>query len=186
MKDIIKVKVVLKGIINWYKVGEIYEVESPAVDKWNSDIGSHVLSYVLSDNSQIWLRAEHCEIVQPTLQEQLQSAKDNVVAIEKQLAEEAKREANKPFYQQDYERVVAQFRKCAGRKVFESYTNNWCAEISIDSVGYDSYQSWISFAMFGVWFDSVDSVENAIKEVGEDNLRKAWSYEMSIGLGENV
>lgn len=183
MKDIIKVKVVRKGSSNWYRVGETYEVENPPVEKWNSDIGSSVLSYVVSDNRCIWLRAEHCEIVEPPLQERLQAAKDAVAAIEKQLVEEAEKEASRPFTQAEYEAVVKAYRACKGRVKLacESAEWKWCFTISQTSVYADSW-SFSTLLPFGVAFEDEESANAAIAEVGAENLKKAWEYEMSIGL----
>ena len=52
-------------------------------------------------------KADCAEVTeQSTLQEQLKAAKDAVAAIEKQLAEEAEKEASRPFTQAEYEAVV--------------------------------------------------------------------------------
>lgn len=176
MKNVIKVKIVSSERDSyWYagKIGQVIDVRKTAYGyEWLLKT-----SHFLEVSDCVELTAKEA------LQIDLQTAKNNVAELEKQLAEEAEREATRPFTQEEYEKVVAQFRKCAGRKVFEVGTSNYGVEISTYSgISYDNYSAWISFALFGVWFDSENSVVKAIKEVGEENLREACSFEMSIGL----
>lgn len=177
----VKVKVVRNTSSNWYGVGDVYEVESPSVRKWNEDRECVDMCYLIKDATYSWVRAEHCEVVEPTLQEQLQAAKDNVASLEAQLAAEAAR----PFTQDEYERVVAQYRACAGRKAFVAGDDNFVLSLLTTTGAHtQAWTTYISVAPFGVFFKSHDACKEAIKEVGEESLRKALEFEMSIGLEE--
>lgn len=176
-----KVKIVSAASAGyWYNkhIGEIFDVyDKPAKN------GDFIM--VHEDYTGYTLLPDDCEIVNVVqlLQEQLQAAKDNVASLEKLLAEEAEREATRPFTQEEYEAVVAKYRACKGRKKFVAYKDNYGVEIStLTDVCYDNYSVWSSFALFGVWFSSEEYVQTAIEEIGEDNLKRAWEFEMSIGL----
>jgi len=177
----VKVKIIkCSSPFYWYEgnVGETFEVEQCRFFTADWSCVGRLGSMEKAD----------CEIItdKQSLQEQLQAAKDNVVAIEAQMAAIAEEEANRPFTQEAYERVVAQLRKCAGRKVFVDGEDNYVLEMTITSTHTQSWTTYMTVAPFGVFFKSHDACKDALKEVGEANLRKAWLFEMSIGLEETV
>lgn len=183
MSDIIKVKVVKMSRDSWwydYLVGKTISVRR------TSDSAVDYLFHSVTDgHSGCLILKDDCVVVatQQELQERLQQAKAAVEAIEKQLAEEAEKEAYRPFTREEYEKVVAEYRGCAGRLYIgiDNTQEGFCFSISHGRLSADV---WITCTLlpFGVAFESQGDVENAIAKVGADNLKRAWAFELSIGL----
>lgn len=156
----------------WYatRIGEIFDVH-PHIDADGDYRCVDVLgSYIAQDD---------CTVVSlDMLREHRIQAKAVVAELDKQIAEE---EALLPFTLKEYEKVVAAYRACCGRKKFvageEHYVASMCAVI------YPCFVRWQpSNAPFGVFFKDERSAREAFAKVGEGNLKKAWDYEMSIGF----
>lgn len=135
------------------------------------------------DGCLIWKK--DCRIIHnmELLQEQLQEAKATVETIEKQIEEEVKKEALRPLTQEQYDQIVAQYRACQGRVSGANIDAGakWGFIIDNDIVEI-VFNTFITMFPFGVAFKSKMAAKRAITEVGADNLKKAWMYELNIGL----
>lgn len=181
--DIIKVKVVKMSRDSWwygYLVGKTIDVRCTSdslVDyRFHSITDGHSGCLILKDDCVVVTTPQ-------TLQERLQQAKATVEEIEKQLVEEAEKEASRPFTQAEYEKVVAEYRASSGRKKYalEDLGWKWGITIANDGVHTDNWL-YVSMLPFGVSFKDQESAKQAIAKVGAENLKRAWQYEMSIGL----